>query len=175
MNIMKKRMLFAVLVVSLTLVSCKLDQGYSEYTPEIVFYTPVTLNSDSAVYLKSTSEYDVIRLDSIHVGDTVRIKIGMNGYANQLTQFTYMVNDTSAIKTIIPDSAKTLFKSMDFKTKKFMFNSNYAIVILPLDLVALKASDSIAYSFGVASSVTRVSNTAVIGLKTKIKPKQELE
>lgn len=174
MNIMKKRMLFAVLVVSLALVSCKLDQGYSEYTPEIVFYTPVTLNSDSAVYLKSTSEYDVIRLDSIHVGDTVRIKIGMNGYANQLTQFTYMVNDTSAIKTIIPDSAKTLFKSMDFKTRKFMFNSNYAIVILPLDLVALKASDSIAYSFGVASSVTRVSSTAVIRLKTKIKPKQEL-
>jgi hypothetical protein len=172
---MKKIMLFATVVFTLTFVSCKLNDGYSEYTPEIVFYTPVILNSDSSVYLKSTSELGVVRLDSIHVGDTIRIKIGMNGYANQLTQFNYSVNDSTAIKTIFPDSAKTLFKSMNYKTREFNFNSNYAIVILPLDLVALKASDSIVYKFGVTSDVMKVPNADAISLKTKIKPKQVLE
>lgn len=167
---MKKNILFTILAFLFIFTSCKLDSGYNDTIPSIFFGSQAKLNSDSLLYLKSTSQYNVAGIDSIHVGDTVVIKVGMNAYFNQLSEFDFQVNDTSAVKTILSDSVKMLFKSMNENSKKYIFDDNYSYVIMPLKLVALKESDSIMYTFGVYSNVTKVSNYNDIGLKTKIKP-----
>ncbi|VBB43760.1 exported hypothetical protein [uncultured Paludibacter sp.] len=167
---MKKLFLFLIMAFTLGFLSCNLGDGYSENTPSIFFNNPAKLNSDSLLYFKNTSDINIVRIDSLHVGDTLKISVIMNAYYNQLTEFDYNVNDSTAIKTQIPDSLKGLFKSLNYKTGRFLFNNNYSLVVLPVDLIALKSSDSIAYTFGVYSDVTKITNMALIGLKTKIKP-----
>lgn len=165
---MKKIIVIIVALVLVTFISCKLDEGFSEFNPSIFLVNPVHLNSDSTLQLKAVN-LSAARIDSIHIGDTLHLLIGMDGINNALTNFEFTLNDTSAIKTSIPDSMKYVFKSLNFKTGKFQFNEKYSGVILPLNLVAVKKSDSIVYKFNVYSNVSRVSNVDEISFITKIK------
>ncbi|MFV0471345.1 MAG: hypothetical protein ACK5L7_04845 [Paludibacteraceae bacterium] len=168
---MKKFFLFLAFSLFLsTFNSCKLNDGYSDYTPKIVLFNPAQLNSDSALYFKSTTNVRVGKIDSLHVGDTLRLKIGMDAYLNTLIQFDYSINDTAAFKAIIPDSIKSVFESMDYSKGKFLFDPRYSVVILPIDFIALKQSDSISCAFKVYSNAVKVSNEDAIGFVTKIKP-----
>lgn len=171
---MKRNILFLLVVFTFVFSSCKMDDGYSEYSPILVFGNPVKLNSDSTLNLKDTYYSNVIRLDSIHVGDTVVLKVGMNAYYNQLLEFDFSVNDSSAIKAAMPDSLNYLFTSIDAKAGKYVYKSGYYAAILPLNLIAKKVSDSIEYKFNIYSDVTKVTNSSALVLRTKIKPKRAL-
>ena len=83
-NRMKKAFSLLLFVVTFFFVSCDFS-GESNYTPGIFFLQSPIKNSKDTIRVGIAGEQDLLLLDTIQVGDTVRFVMRMEAYANRLT------------------------------------------------------------------------------------------
>ncbi|MHB9055610.1 MAG: hypothetical protein ACYC2P_05585 [Paludibacteraceae bacterium] len=168
---MRKKFFISVIVLVLILGfnSCKLGTE-SNYTPKLTLVTPAKINTDSTLRMSYTPEGN-IKLDSLHVNDTVTVTVIGEGISNSLTSFSYTVTDPADIQVMIPDSIqKYLDPSSDFANGNLFFPKNIVWMNLPFKFVAKQPKDKVKINFLLQSDAVNVSNQAGIQLEFPVKP-----
>ena len=165
--------LFGLIVAIFT--SCNLNNGSSNYTPEIYLYTSHINKTDTLnVYL--TDESGVLRLDTISVGDTIVLRMFLNGITNNLTNFYLTQSDTTVAKILLPAvvSMDSIFSKpqSDYNAGRFVFLQNKKQVYFPVRYIAKKATTTATLQFSVVSDAvfdnSSGSNSDSFKLKTPI-------
>ena len=137
---MKVRLLLLLALISIAFIACDLN-GDSNYTPEI-FVSSSHVNKNDTVNLYLTDEGGVVRTDTIHVGDTIVIKIRLNGLSNNLTNFYVTRSDSSLSKILLPmeSSMDTIFSKTqsNYSTGNFVFQPKINLIYFPIRYVAVK-------------------------------------
>lgn len=171
---MKSFVPILIVFMTVSLVSCDLGSD-ANYQPTITFLKKVKLNSDSTLEMGVTID-GYIKLDSLHVNDTVTILVIGNGYRNSLTNLNYTITDSTNIEVLIPDSIKNFFdESSDFISGKLVFNDQIGGIQLPFEFVAKKPAEKVKIHFQIWSDAVEVSNTSAIQLEFPIKPKIQIK
>lgn len=153
--------------------------GSSNYTPQITFLHIAQLNSKDTLKINYTDESGVLKLDSISVGDTVTLRVLLNGFTNNLVSFMILRSDTVSSKLILPDknSLDSVFNSSlsNYSKAKFNFRANIPYMGFQFKYIAVKESSDAKISFALLSdanfngSAFDGSNYVSYVLKTPIK------
>lgn len=139
-----KHFLFAAAVaVSVVLASCSLTES-SQYSPRVTAGTIVCSHADTVWNdtLRAIPREGIYRIDTIHVGDTVRFPVAVMSYTNHLVRFS-VVYDTLALALQI-DSVELLQEGLDMDLSqpergKLEFKSGYNYAAFPIRYIPLKA------------------------------------
>lgn len=169
-----KTALFAISFFMLVaFASCNLS-GSSNFTPEL-FVNLSHINKSDTLYIYPTDE-GVYRSDTLFTGDTIVMRMYLDGKANNLTDFYLTQSDTSTAKIILPVklSLDSIFSAKsDYGKGKFVFLPEEVFVYFPVRYVAKKASKDALLQFTLSSDAKFEneigSNTVTIKLKTPIK------
>ncbi|MBP1637704.1 MAG: hypothetical protein H6Q18_493, partial [Bacteroidetes bacterium] len=166
---MKLRFILPALLLLVSFTACKVDNA-SNSTPTLMLYSP-KINGDSVIKMKYTDEtLTMVKLDSLHVNDSVVMMIIADAHANNLTELTITPNDTSSVKIIIPDSInKYVSAGSDVKAGKFMFDNTVSFYY-PLTFIPKKPNETFKFSFSVKSDAKDVPNQSMFGITFPIKP-----
>ncbi len=149
--------------------SCDMSSE-TNYSPLLSFYRQVKLNSDSTLLLSYTDEGN-LKLDSIHLNDTILIAVVGNGYVNNLTDFNFEIKEPSHINVIIPDSIKAFFSDKsEFEKGNYLFKEKITGISFPFQFVAKEVSTKTTISFQLSSDARKVSNVSLLKLEFPIKP-----
>lgn len=169
---MKTNYLKFILFIFITLFafnSCNLSSD-TNYSPSLTFYRKVLLNSDSTLSMSYTDEGN-LKLDSLHLNDTVLISIVGNGFVNNLTDFIFEIKEPSSIKVITPDSIRAFFSdTSDFENGKFVFKEKVIGIAFPFQFVAKEISQKTTIHFQLWSDAKQVSNVSALKLEFPVKP-----
>ncbi len=154
--------------------SCTLE-GESNYTPEILFLNNPKLQNGDSLSFYYTDEGGVFRLDTIQVGDTVKLNLYMHGFANNLLAFYIKDNTESALKLVLPEknSMDSIFlPTSDYADGKFLMDGKSTTLFFPLKYIALKPASKPKIQFTIVSDAKFKdlwgSNTATVTLITPI-------
>jgi len=175
---MKTRFFILLGLIAIAITSCDIN-GSTNNTPVIKFVTAPFINKTDTLNVYLTDESDVIRLDTIHVGDTVTFRMLFYGYSNNLSTCNIIQSDTSATKMILPstNSLDSVFlsSSSDYSAGKFIIKNKISSLYFPFRYVAKKVSNDVKLSFYITSDANLSglgSNSASFVLKTPIKSKK---
>lgn len=169
---MKTKILFPLLAVMLLIgfSACKLG-GESNYSPRLMLLNPAKLNSDTTLMLGYNAEGN-IKIDSLHVNDTVVITLVGEGFSNDLKNFTITVTEPADIEMLAPHDtiAKYFASESDFVNGKILFGNDIVWMSYPFQFVAKKAKDKVKLNFSLTSDAKEVNNTSSILVEFPIKP-----
>lgn len=139
-----KRFIFPLWVgIAAIVSSCSLKEQ-SQYTPQVVLSYLVCSHVDPAGTdtLRFTQNEDSsFKMDTIHVGDTVRFSVALNSYTNTLTGFS-AVWDTTALALTL-DSIESIRSGLDAASAPekgiLRFNPGYNFAAFPMHYITRKA------------------------------------
>lgn len=170
---MKTRFFLIIPVLIITFFSCNLDSS-NNYTPQIIINRPFNQNGDS-LKLFLTDTGGELRLDTIHVGDTISISLILNAYSNNLTAFYLKQSSSTASEVILPDKEEmdsVFITGSDYNSGKFLMKGDSPILFFPFKYIAKEISNEAKISFTVVSDakfdIGFGSNTATLAIKTPI-------
>ncbi len=168
---MKKKLFIpAVLIIALVFTGCNLG-GSSNYSPRLEMYPTASINPDSTLNLGYTTDGN-IKLDSVHVNDTVTVFLIGNGFANNLEKLDIAVTEPGDITFIAPhDSVTSQFDpTSNFAAGKIVFPENTGGMVYPFKFVAAKPTSKTKVNFVLTSDAQEVSNISTLQLEFPIKP-----
>lgn len=171
---MKTPLLILFAVISIAFTACDLN-GSSNFTPEMRLY-PSHISKSDTLNMYLTDESGVLRMDTINVGDTVVIRMYLNGSTNNLTSFYLAQSDTSEATILLPVAASmdSIFSKSqsDYDRGKFIFLPKKVFIYFPIRYVARKPSNTATLQFSLASDANFENgignNSIVLKLKTPI-------
>ncbi len=169
---MKFRFILPALLMIITFSACNLDNT-SNTSPVLTLYSP-RVNGDSIVKMYFTDEtQSAVRVDSLHVADTISMLVVADAGANNLTEFDITTNDTSAVKIIIPDSIEEYIASGSIpKEGKYLMKPKTLIFYYPLTFIPQKPVEKLIIKFKVTNDAVSVPNTSAFEFSFPIKPKR---
>lgn len=173
---MKKAFSLLLFVVTFFFVSCDFS-GESNYTPGIFFLQSPIKNSKDTIRVGIAGEQDLLLLDTIQVGDTVRFVMRMEAYANRLTALSLKHTPANAAKIILPpvENLDSTFNSnSDYDKGDFYLDPLYSSLFMVFSYVALEPGNDARLEMTVVSDAKfdgggYGSNYAILKLKTPIK------
>jgi len=178
---MKTRLFILLGFFAIVLTSCDLN-GSTNTSPEILFVTNPFINKSDTLNKYLTDESGVIRLDTIHVGDTVTFRMLFYGYTNNLSTCNIIQSDTSVTKILLPSKSTMdsvfISASSNYAAGSFVIKNKISSLYFPFKYVAKKASNDAKISFYVtsdanfSSSSSMGSNSTSFILRTPIKLKK---
>ena len=169
---MKFRFILPALLMIITFSACNLDNT-SNTSPVVTLYSP-RVNGDSIVKMYFTDEtQSAVRVDSLHVADTISMLVVADARANSLTEFDIVPSDTSAIKVIIPDSIEDYIASGSIpKEGKYLMKPKTMLFYYPLTFIPQKPVEKLTINFKVTNDAVSVPNTSAFEFSFPIKPKR---
>lgn len=133
---MKTKFFVLMCIIVFAFSSCDLTSE-SNITPSFDFIRKPFVFHGDTLNLRYTNEG--MRMDTIQVGDTVFFPVYINGYFNQLNDFSITVSDTSASKLIFPPKSAldTIFSTStsDFDKGSFVFSIKSNSLYFPFTIV----------------------------------------
>ncbi|MBQ9339380.1 MAG: hypothetical protein IJS13_03500 [Paludibacteraceae bacterium] len=163
---MKRLFPLIAVCISLCLSSC-LD-SYSDFVPRVsttqfVRYTWAegdTIAKKDTLALHYNSNDNSYFLDSVNVGDTIRVTIAYQSFANFLVSTTVDWDSTKVSLTgeIPADYQKALLSTSNIHTLHLNYHEGYNLAGIPLTIVPLRSSDC-RLTLGVTSDAKKVENS----------------
>ncbi len=128
---------FYILCAALIFTSC-LDTVDSQYTPHITTSFFIR-NTTDTIYVRQDA--DGYRLDTVTVGDTVRFAVGFNALGNNLLTARVSWDTIYTDLTIgaLDSITSVLLPTSDPDAGVFNLPTGYQAIVLPIELIALKA------------------------------------
>ncbi|MBP1677848.1 MAG: hypothetical protein H6Q20_2407, partial [Bacteroidetes bacterium] len=170
---MKAKLFIFLAIMPLFFAACNLEGG-ENYTPSIYVFKPYNQNGDSLAISITDASYV---LDTITVGDTITLRLYMEGYANNLTAFYLKQSSDLSGKIVLPSQNSmdsTFTAGSDYAAGKFLMAGTSSNLFFPFRYVALNANKESTLTFTIISdakfdSSLGGSNTSSFTLKTPIK------
>lgn len=164
-----KLLFFALLLVAFT--ACEMDSE-SNYSPNIQFTKfPVVINKSDTLLIKTTDTSNLLKLDTITVGDTVSFGMYFTGYINNLVSFSISQSADSVSRIILPSKLtldSIFLSSSNYAQGNFLLKSKVVSIYFPFKYVAIKTSNEAKITFSVTSDANFESNSYKFELKTPI-------
>lgn len=173
---MKTKLLILLGAVALVFSACNVG-GESNFTPQFVIVSNPTSSNGDTVYVRQTGESGVYKLDTIYVGDTILFPLYMNGYSNNLQNFSLKRSTDYSADILLPrtsalDSVFNSFYS-DYDAGKFVFQSGIKALYFPFRYVPTAASNTATLVFTVSSDANFDYSVGTFTLKTPIKERAQ--
>lgn len=168
---MKTKLLIIFGLIIMAFSSCDLNSE-SNYKPTIQYYTPA-LSGKTPLGLYLTDAADVVRMDTIHVGDTVSFYMVFDSYANNLVTLSIAQSADSVTKLILPPVSQldSVFgPTSNYNSGTFNLRTKSSSLFFPIKYVALKATNDAKIKFTIVSDATVEYNLTTLTFKTPIKP-----
>lgn len=150
---MKTRFFFILSFFTLALVSCSLDSE-SNFTPQMKVWASHNNKTDT-IRIGYTNAVGVIKMDTMIVGDTVFLRLYMDGLTNNLTNFQIALSDTSVSKIILPAVSKldSVFSKSEsnYSAGNFTFLGKNNLFFFPVKYVAKKLTSNAYVQFTLVS------------------------
>jgi len=150
---MKTHFFIILSIFTIAFVSCNLD-GESNFTPQMSIWASHVDKTDT-IKIRYTEVGGIIKMDTMNVGDTVLLRLYMNGITNNLTNFQIAISDTSVSKIILPIESvlDSVFSksSSNYSTGSFVFPANKNLSFFPLQYVAKKSTSDAYVQFTLTS------------------------
>ena len=167
---MKLRLILPLLLMIAAFTACNLDNT-ANTTPTIAIYAPRI--GDSIVRMSYTDDMSALKVDSLHVGDTVSMMVVGDARANNLTEFHVVPSDTTAVKILIPDSIEYYVASGSIPAEgNFLMKPKTVLFYYPLNFIPRKPVDKMKFTFKVTSDAVSVPNQSAFEFSFPIKPKR---
>jgi hypothetical protein len=169
---MKTLTFYLLVLVIIGFTSCDLNRE-SNHKPDIVFVQNPMVNNADTLNVYYTDQANVFRMDTIFVGDTVRFRLYITGFSNNLKQFRLNQLSDSVNKIILPgtSSMDSVFLSgSNYAEGKFLMDGTATSLFFPFEYVAIKASLEARLIFIVVSDADFEYNQFSFVLKTPIAP-----
>jgi hypothetical protein len=168
---MKAKLFFLFAFICTIFSSCDLT-GSSNYTPEISLWASHIHRTDT-IGLFLTDQGGVLRTDTINVGDTIVLKMALNGLTNNLTELYISASDTSVSKILLPVTASldTIFSKSgsNYSTRHFVFLPKQNFVYFPIRYIAAKPTLNAYIQLTLASDAEFKSSSGNNSVSIKIK------
>ncbi|MFV0391242.1 MAG: hypothetical protein ACK5KP_05070 [Paludibacteraceae bacterium] len=166
-KILSHAILFIALIFGMS--SCDLG-GNSNYIPQLSFANPAILNSSDSLTMGYTDEGN-IKLDSLHVNDTVTVWVLGNGFTNSLKKLDISVTEIGDVEILAPHDTITQYfdASSDFVGGKIVFPENTGGMSYPFRFVTAKQTSKTKIKFLLTSDAQEVSNVSGLQLEFPIK------
>lgn len=178
---MKARLL-SILGVLIIFSACQSDSK-SSYTPYIGLFS-ITLNGDTLHFKDVPGE--IVLNTTLQVGDTLKVHVIADGYANNLTDFVIQNSQDSVFKIVIPpkdsikiypkrDDIETIFASdtKDYNKGIFVFDGELRVIDFTFLYIAKKASKDAHLACGVKSDADFDYNTNSFSILTIIEDRKD--
>ena len=144
---MKSRIFIVLSIICTALASCNLNSE-SNFVPQMSIWASHNNKTDT-VKIQYTQEVGVIKMDTINVGDTLLLRLYLDGLTNNLTDFNIVLSDTSLSKIILPKESAmdSVFSksASNYSAGKFTFLSTEKLVFFPIRYVAKKSDSNSGY------------------------------
>ena len=163
---MKRFLPFILVSCCLVMTSC-LD-SYNDFIPRIslsyfVRLVPSetdTLPQKDTLAIQYSNDGEYYFLDSVSVGDTIKVNVAYQSFANFLVSSFVDWDSTKVSLTgnLVNGFSDALLPTSDATTLHLNYREGYNAAVIPLTIVPLKSSDC-ALTFSVTSDAKKVSNT----------------
>lgn len=172
--LMKIRQFILISFIGLSFMACNLT-SVSNYKPEISFLKNPTVCDSDTLNIYLTDQANVYRLDTIHVGDTIRFKMFINAFTNNINEYTMNQSADSVSKFILPNKTQmdSIFTaSSNYNAGIFYMKNKANNLFFPFEYVALKPSLDAKITFNVVSDANFEYNQNSFVLNTPIVAKK---
>lgn len=143
----------------------------SNFKPEIKFIQNPIVNNSDTLDIFLTDQAGVYRMDTLQVGDTVKFRLYISGFSNNLKEFRLTQSADSVSEILLPtlSSMDSVFLSTSkYSEGLFLMDGTATTLFFPFEYVAKKPSLEAKIIFSVISDANFEYNQYSLVLKIPI-------